>query len=399
MMRPASLTPQQYDAYLDALASEAARVAARVRVLNLDTGRYEGSYGDSLLEGSVSLNRGEDIPVSASLSLVDLDDDLSELDLRYALQLHHGVDVPDMGWIWTPAGCGQVAAVSDDGDTARLEIHGLECLGLPPNQTRNRTWKKGTPVARAIKEMWEDVGITRFRIAKRLLGSDGPKLSATVHSGGPDERRAPARVMKRMARMRNLQAFFDFEGYLVVRIPPDDPAVTWHEEEGHSQGSLRAAETSAIAWSRDFAETYNVVRAQGKKKNRVTVDADDYFPKHAYAPSNIRVGNRPRRRVAEWTDDTIAREKPLREAAVGQLRRLMIEQTDVDFSSVPTFVAGPWDLARGQRRDGRWLEWWMDEAEIPLLEGEMTVGHQVLTRPGKPRRRIRPKSPNGGKGK
>lgn len=375
------LSNAQATAYLAALNDSATRTSARVQVLNLDH-KFLGEFGDHLTDAQASFNRGAEVDRSASLTFVDLADTLAELDLRHLVRVEHGVEV-DGDMIWVPVITGRVMAGTDDGDTSSVEIHGKESFGLLPGAPANPR-PKGQSVAGVIRDMFEEIGESKFRIARSLLNG-GPKLTNAIHTGGPDPDKAPMMVARRLCRKRDLQVFFDAEGYLVVRRPPTEPLVTWADDEDSPE--LGSAQTSPIRWTRDLRNIRNTIVARGKGDVRVTVDADDLYKGHVYSPSSLRRGGVPGRLKHYWRDEAITRERALRQGAESVLRKLLVERSQASLSCVPTFHAGPHDLGRAVRRDGRWADFYINEASIPILgDGDMTVGYQQAQRGRRGRR-------------
>lgn len=354
-------TKAQRRAYTDAVNAPGVQTDLRVNVLDLDH-KHLGSIGGRLLDGQVLLSRRSDVNFSANLTLVDIDTDLADLDLRHLISVQHGVLTEDYGWLWLPAIVGRIAATSDDGDLAELTLHDKSSFGLLPGAPE-RTWEEGMPVGRAIHDMFEDIGETRFSIP-RSLRTGGPKLARDVDSGGPDENNAPTRVARRMARGR-LHFFFDQRGRCTVRRPMGKPVLTWTEAEG----------TSRIRWDRDLTTIRNYVIARGRKGVRARVSAP---PRHLFSPQTLVRGGKPTRLVHYFTDESIARERELERAAERELNRMLRERSEAQFACPPTFLAGPFDLVRAERSDGRFGEFWLSEASLPLGEGDMTVGYQQV---------------------
>lgn len=379
------LTRAEEQSYMAAMNNPAAKVTAKVDVLNLNH-QHLASFQQELIGGSVQHNRGGDVARQASLTLADTADDLVDLDLRHLVQVHHGVEVAG-DYLWCPMFTGQVAAPADNGDgTASLECFDKMVLALQAGR-RHRPWHKGMPVGRMIHDMFEDIGETRFNIP-RALKEGGPRLTSRVVSGGPDEAKAPGRVALRVTRGR-LQVFYDALGRLTVRRIPDEPVVTWTDVDLDPDIDLGSAQTSPIRWSRDLTTIRNTVVAKGKKKLRVTVDTDDLMKNHIYSPGNLQRGGKPQsgHYIHYWANDKIAREKLLRAAALKILRQVLAERSGATLDCVPTPWVGPHDLAAAERRDGRRAEFFLDEATIPILgDGDMTVGYQQVSRKRRGRR-------------
>lgn len=364
-------------AYIEALAgSPIAKTTARVDVLDLNH-NHLGSYRNVLMGGAIQHNRGGDSDRQGTLPMLDFANDLADLDLRYLLQVQHGVQLANGDTEWHTMMTGRVVDSADDGDVTTVEIHDKMTLALAAG-FRHRTWNKGMPVGRMIRDMFEDIGETRFKIPRALI-EGGPRLTSRVVSGGPDEQKAPARVALRVARGR-LQVFYDGEGSLVVRRAPTQPLVTWVEDDDDQPG---VAATSPIRWDREFRSVRNTVVAKGKKKLEETVTVDDLMKGHVYSPSNLQRGGKPRsgQHIHYWSNDRISRRRVLRAAALKVLREVVAERAGASMECVPTPWVGAYDLVRAERRDGRVAEFFLNEATIPIIgEGDMTVGYQTVTR-------------------
>jgi hypothetical protein len=370
-----TLTTVQRASYYDELANPIARSDLRASVLSLDHA-FQGDISRSVeAQGSsVALSRDSDVERSCMLTAIDLDGDLTELDLRNLVRVEHGLYVPDLSdWVFTKVITGRVMMPSDNGDTISLEIHGKESFGLLPGAP-SRTWTQGRTVAGAIQAMFEDIGETFFRISPELLGANAPKLSGPVQTGGPDEEKAPTRVARRLGNRADLQVFWDAEGYLVVRRPPEAPLAVWTEETEPTKPSVTPL-NSRIQWSRDLRDVRNVVQAKGKRALRAEVVAP---ATHIYAPSSpgMMRGGKPGRLVHYWEDTTISRQSELVDRANKVLTDLLNEKTSAKMDVTPVFHVGQQDLIGARRSDGKWGQWFLQDANIPLSLGEsMTVGY------------------------
>jgi hypothetical protein len=366
-----SLTPTQKAYYYAALGDPIGRSGVRVQVLDLDHTFLADVSTEVTAEGSsLTLDRNNDIERAATLTVIDLSGTVADLDLRHLVRIEHGTHTPALDdWVWTKTITGRVMTPTDTGDTAKLELHGKESFGLMPGAP-TRKWPKGKPVAAAIRDMHADIGETRFRISADLLGDGAPRLANPVHSGGADEEKAPTRVSRRLANKASLQYFHDADGYLVVRRPPGSPLAVWSEApDDESVTPL----VSRIEWTRDLQEVRNVVRAKGKKTLHYTATAP---APHIFSPDSLKRGGVPGRLVHYWTDTTISRQAELNAGAERTLNELLTEKTSAKMNVVPVFHVGPQDLIEARRRDGKWGQWFLQEASIPLGPNEdMSVGY------------------------
>jgi hypothetical protein len=368
-----TLTPTEKASYYSALGAPTQQSGIRVTVLNLDHVFQADVSNDVTADGSsVTLDRNNDVERSANVTVIDLTGMVADLDLRHLMRVEHGIYTPALGdWVWTKTITGRVMVPADTGDVSKVELHGKESFGLMPGAP-TRVWPKGKPVAAAIRDMHADIGETKFRIAADLLGDAGPKLDNPVHSGGADEEKAPTRVSRRIANKASLQVFYDAEGYLVVRRPPQTPLAVWSEDDEDDHASVTPL-TSRIDWARDLREVRNTVRAKGKKNLTYTASAP---PDHIFSPDSLARGGILGRLVHYWTDTTISRMTELQAGAERTLTELLTEKTNATMRVVPVFHVGPQDLIEARRRDGKWGQWFMQEASIPLGMGEdMTVGY------------------------
>lgn len=377
-IRWATLTPDQRDTYLTALRSPHAKASLQVHVLDLDH-RHGGDLSkQTLLEGQTTLSRGADVDRTCQLTVYDADE-VYDLDLRHLVRVEHGLVVPDLGdVVWVPVFTGRAMAPSDNGDTLQVELHGKETFALNPGAPA-RKWGKGTPVAKAIRDMLSDLGERFFDIPASLL-TGAPKLAGDVQSGGPDEEKAPWRIARRIAGQADLQVFYDAMGVCVVRSPPQTPEAVWAESADPSLPGDESTTplTSRIVWGRDLKEVRNVVSAKGRKNLHVSVTA---AAEHVFSPSSLARGGVPGRLVHYWEDRSVGARAELTRRAQRILDQVLTETTNARFDAGPVFHVGPHDLIEAKRRDGKWGRWYLQEASIPFDPGNaMSVGYQPNVR-------------------
>jgi hypothetical protein len=293
-MWPTNLAAGQRLDYVAALNAPATKTRVEVDLLNLDH-KHIQSLDHEFDDGQVNFNRGADISRSLQAAFIDPSGDLLDLDLRYLLQIKHHLWVPSLSkWAITPVFTGRVVAPSSEGDVSKVEAHGKETFGLMPGAPR-RKWNSGRRVVNVIRNMFEDIGETKFRISPGIRA----ELHADVQSGGRDPDKAPTRVARAIAGQHGLQVFWDELGYLVVRRPPKTPIVTWSEETDLTAAQERTMvpATSPIAFTRDLRNVRNVVVATGKKKLSYVASADR---NHVFSPHSLTRGGRPGRLIEYW---------------------------------------------------------------------------------------------------
>lgn len=364
------LSGEETRAFKDAARAPGADVRTRARVLTLD---HKPLHGLDIQGGQVRWNRAADVVTEASVRSSDSRDAL-ELDLRHLVRVDMGVMTDTHGLLWCPTITGWVVAPSDSGDEAEFTLHDKSAMGLFPS----RRGKAGAnlTVARAIKQMWEEIGETRFDIPRRLL-DDGPKLGRVVQWGGPNPKKSRTAMCKRLARAHNMQWGFDGAGTMFLRRFPQQPGVSWTADTD-SDGQL----LDEIAWSRDLTKVRNRVIGRGRKVGPVVAEAP---PSHVFSPRNLKRGpdgdKVPMHLNHYFRDESIDKRPDLVEATEKALRRLLIDRAEVQLQSTVVPWADAYALYHAERADGRWADFWMREGSMELDWSGMQVGRQHTWRP------------------
>jgi hypothetical protein len=363
-MWPPDLPASDRPAYVAAQAQESTKTRVEVDLLDLNH-KHLHSLDYELIDGQVDFTKGTDVSRLLQAGFYDPGDDLLDLDLRHMLRVKHHLWVPALSqWVVTPMFTGQVVVPSSDGDLTTLEAHGKETFALQPG-ARRRTWKDGRKVSSCIREMFEGLGETKFRISPGLKA----ELKSDAASGGRDPDKYPWRVAQKMARAAGYQLFYDELGFLVLRKRPRSPIITWSEGAG--------ALNTPVSFTRDMRQVRNVVHAFGKKKLELEVSADR---RHLFSPENLRRGGVRGRRVEYLDLESVANRADLREKAKDRLDELLTDVTTATFECLPAYHVGPCDRVKAVKRNGKFGEFYPEEASVPLGDGAMTVGYQERQR-------------------
>lgn len=386
------LTHEEAVAFRDACRAPGAEVHTRALVLDLD----HKPVGTLPVEGGqVRWNASADVVTEATVASSDARDAL-DLDLRNLVRAEMGIET-DLGRLWCPTITGWVVAPTDHGDSAEFTLHDKTAIGLVAN--RRQKFGENRYVGDVIREANEAIGETRFDIP-RSLREGGPKLGRVVHMGGPNPDKAITRMCKRLARRADLQFYADQLGRIVVRRPPKHPSASWVEEDPDSD-SPRESDggiLGPLSFQRDLTKVRNRVVAKGRKGLRLSKDEQETNilekfviyngvieapPDHAYSPRNLARNGVRLELTHYFTDDSIDSRAELRDAAIGVLRRLLIDRADVTFASSAVPWANPFDLSHARRLDGRYADFRMPTGSMDLDWSGMTVGYQqTWVRPG-----------------
>jgi hypothetical protein len=363
-MWPPALKASDRPAYLNAQAKESTKTRVEVDLLDLDH-KHLHSLDYELIDGQVDFTKGTDVSRLLQAGFFDPGDDLLDLDLRHLLRVRHHLWVPDLDeYVVTPLFTGQVVVPSSDGDLTTLEAHGKETFALQPGAPR-RTWREGRSIAGCIRDMFEDIGETKFRISRGLKA----ELKEKMESGGRDSNKYPWRVAQRMVKKAGYQLFYDELGFLTLRRRPKKPVQTWTEDSGKVN--------TPIGFTRDLREVRNTVHAFGKKKLDVIV----YAPrKHLFSAQTLRRGGKLGRRTEYLDLESVGNREELRKAANDRLDELLTDVSTATFECLPTYHVGPFDRVKAVKRNGKFGEFFPEEASIPLGDGAMTVGYQQRVR-------------------
>lgn len=232
----AELTPAQTRTYRRGVAEGASR-STSVRVLTLDHD-VVSEWDDRLIEGTTVGTRVpfRDAPRLTSQVFTGTFTNPRgrvvwgpQVASRHALwpnQMLQVTDswlVPGLGEVREKVFTGVIRGFRHTGGEFSLVCRGKEWLAQR-ELGENRRWAEGTSVTRVLRDLMEAVGETRFDIAD---------VKAELHDDLVVDAQANVwRVVQRLARGRDLQAFYPGNGRFTVRRLPGNVSMVWRTGEG-----------------------------------------------------------------------------------------------------------------------------------------------------------------------
>lgn len=364
------LSPAESRAYREAMGAPGAETHRRVTVMDLDHNpirRLTDDVRGGLLAGQVRWSTKGDVNTEATVSFSDFDDAI-DLDLRHLLKVEMGV-VVDGEVSWCPVITGWVRSCNDTGHETEVNIQDKSAFGLQSSQ-RGRA-HRGEYVGAVIQRMHVQIGETRFNIPDDLL-EGGPKLASSVEWGGGKPEKSVTRMSRRLAKRAGLQVFFDQPGRLTVRRPPGEPTVSWVEQsDADIEAEIDARLLEPITWARDFSTVRNRVIGRGARDLTAIARTKE---RYAFSPEVLVRGGEPLHLTHRFTDDTIAHQGELRDVTEGVLARMSVERADIQIASSPAPWLVAFDRLHAAKRDGRAMDFWMNEGALELDGSGMTIG-------------------------
>lgn len=334
-----SLSAAERRTYLAAAVDGAERVTS-VRVLDLDH-RLLSEDPAPLVEGQVDVSRVRMADVRSlttrvfTASLLDEArrvswdaDSPSPLALwpNRMLQVVDGRYVDGLGLVRHRVFTGPVVSFAREGALVTPTCYGKEFLAQRELGQTMR-WAAGTRVVRVMRELLEAVGETRFDLPE--LDVDLPErltVAATANVW---------RIVQRLARQADVQAYYTGAGRFRVRRLPGNPSMVWTQGEG---GSVVG---QAKVTSRLPDEFANVQRVSGRRlpgRKRRARGSWRPRPSHDLSPETLARGGEP-----GVFRDRVRRGKVATDAAADRLaarrgRDRLRLVTDAAFAGMPGLV-------------------------------------------------------------
>lgn len=328
--------------------------------------------GAVLLDGQVNIDSTADVTRSASLSILDREHRLKfdrdspadgALFADNMISLERGIWVDTLSkWIDVPIFTGPVTGFNRDGAVVQVEALGKESLLLAPTVAWGSfTIRKGTEKVKAIRRILQHGGEDKFDLNNGVMKLPMPYTVIRI-----DELWVEA---KRIARSMGKQLFYDGEGTVRLREPPDSALYSFQDGDG---GSILTQPQITF----DLADVRNVVIVKGrpakgsKQPVKWTAVAD---ASHPFSPVKLGRNGVPRRLVEVIEEDSIRTISEARRLAELILKARLSEAIDVAFEALPVphleeldWISVTWGGSNTRCR--------LRQFSIPLAPGTMTIG-------------------------
>lgn len=334
------LTKAEVTKLLKLLVSSHTRVT-QIQLMDLNH-NYLGEISDKFISGQVNLdNKSDKTTRSVTLELIDPSYDLNlDTDAPTDGSMYLTRMVKVVTWIISPDGvdrypiplfCGPLSKVSRVNAIVSLEAQGKEILALAP-VWKAKTFRKGTKITEVIKTVLQLAGETKFDIpnlTKRLPRDFNMSRKTSFWAAA-----------KKLARMLDMQLFYDGRGVARLRKIPSKSEYTFRD----SESILGAPQVSYDSEGIVNAIEIEGGKPKGAKKKvsyRLVAPAN-----HVLSPRQLGRNNVPRYLPEVIEDDSIKSIKEARRIAKRELSRRLVQSVEVAFDSVPLFIFEEGDLVR-----------------------------------------------------
>lgn len=389
-MYPLGLSSADRKLYHEALG---AGHAIRTRILKFEDDGWTRLPVDSLLEGQVDVDTDASISRSLRFQALDPKHELrldradpsdGAVGLGTMIRVLTGVYVPDLeSWIDVPVFTGPVSELARDGDELTVNAVGKDALLQAPYGAKTRrifSWERGEPVTTVIRR-----AATTFGETNRNLMI--PTLTHRVrHSGSViwDTNKQLWEVMRRMSHRLSSgndvrwRLFYDGAGRLRLEQKPTHGAVYLFTDENHI-GDGRLLGFPSFQHTDDGVRNYVIVIGHNPKGPRRPVkshaNADELFPNHPFAPSNLGTDAAPRYLPLIVNRPHIKRKAACFTVASDQLRKHLVDGFDASFEALPIPQLEEGDRIRVRAGDVDHSQA-LGKFTIPLTtDGTMSIGY------------------------
>jgi len=330
-----------------------------------------------IVSGAVQVDVGGDVSRQLAIGLIDpfgvamLDPDApstSALFMDRYVKVFYDVFMGDGTWKTCPVFTGPITKLEQNGANISLEAMGKESLLLAPAlQWKTRRFRKGTKITSVIHALLSDHGERRIKM---------PSLSRRLHKDmtvvGVDE---PWKIIQKLAKEVDRQAFYDGDGYFRMRRFPSDSVYTF-------EVGVDVLTTPSMPL--DFTTLRNTIRVMGpepdqKKARRISGTAT-LTAANALSPGSL--GRNGKRRVlGEVIDaDHIKKNAEARNQAKKVLARASVLSSDMTFDALVIPFLEEYDPVRVISPQGTY-RFAMRSFTIPLLASDsMSVGYLKRSR-------------------